>query len=202
VISLVYNNTMSSAEKRAVKEDFIGLVRAGCTKHPGSMALRDVTAGTPAVDWRNWLYFGALEGRNGWQPLVEMDDYYAKMIKTPSQDHPEHPTPGDVLDPWLEVTNEFPSRRWALTRPRSGHLQLCSHTSLILLRFRLRLMGVGGEASQQKVLKFVMVMPWELIDKSTGKNIVGEGEGYIKALGELPIHRAEHAVTGGMWQVG
>ncbi|KXZ45697.1 hypothetical protein GPECTOR_51g682 [Gonium pectorale] len=35
--------------------------------------LQDMAAQT--VQWRNWIYFGCLEGTNGWQELVDVQDY-------------------------------------------------------------------------------------------------------------------------------
>lgn len=53
------------------------------------------------VDWPNWLFFGTLEGSNGWAPLVDVrlqedGGYDSKVPLT------------------KDVANQFPSRRCVL----------------------------------------------------------------------------------------
>ncbi|KAL6756657.1 hypothetical protein V8C86DRAFT_2644588 [Haematococcus lacustris] len=72
VFQFTYNQQTTAEDKARVQQEFVAVAAKYGTKHPGQdIVYRDLCDEAPKVNWPNWLYFGQLEGSNGWETLAE-----------------------------------------------------------------------------------------------------------------------------------
>ncbi len=61
------------------------------------------------LNWANWIYYGTLDGTNGWRPMAEVDNFDWEGAK--ARGDPDFLRDRDLYATFT-VPEPFPSRRW------------------------------------------------------------------------------------------
>ncbi|GLC46723.1 hypothetical protein PLESTM_001916300 [Pleodorina starrii] len=127
VHSFEYNDSMSADEKRTVRCGLRDLVSRYCTKFdlPDDFELKVMAE--KRLNWSNWIYYGALNGTNGWRTMIEAEKFNWEALKAQGGNVIQ----GDRIHATFIVKEPFPSRRFRMRVTRLfdgmwGELQVIS----------------------------------------------------------------------------